>query len=58
MLGAVAAMLYKYFFDPAHLQVVSSWSTWEPELLVMYGAAGFAVGWVVGFAFSRLGDHD
>ena len=57
ILGAAAAVLYKFFFDPSHMQAVSSWSTWEPELLVMYGAAGFAVGWVVGFAFGMIG-HD
>ena len=54
ILGAVTAALYwRYtvYAHPAMLQV-----DWIDVLI--YTAAGFVVGWVVGFAISKIGHHD
>ena len=56
LVGAVAAVLYwRYavFVDPsASLAVL--WS-FEWRAIVAYTVAGFAIGWVIGFALSKIG---
>jgi hypothetical protein len=55
IIGAVVAVAYKILFDPARQPTPSAWSTWDIELLVMYGAAGLAVGWVLAVIFGKIG---
>lgn len=56
ILGAIAAVLYWRYtvsVDPALLP--ADWLTVARDGLI-YAVAGFVVGWVVGFAFSKVRD--
>jgi hypothetical protein len=55
ILGAIAAVGYKILFDPSRQPAPAAWSTWDYELIVMYGAAGFAVGWIVAVIYGKIG---
>ena len=58
ILGAVAAVLYwrhTVSIDP--LLHPANWSTVGIEGL-LYAAAGFVVGWILGFAISKIGHRD
>jgi hypothetical protein len=57
VLGAVAAVAYKIFFDPSRRPAPAAWSTWDTEVIAIYALAGFAVGWVVAIVFRMVG-HD
>ena len=56
--GAVASVAYYILFDPSRHPAHIAWSTLDIEVLVIYVAAGFAAGCVLGFAISRIGHHD
>jgi hypothetical protein len=55
VLGAVAAVVYKIFFDPSRRPAHVAWSTWDYEVIAIYALAGFAIGWVVAIVFSKVG---
>ena len=57
ILGAVAAVAYKIFFDPSRRPAQSAWSTLDYEVIAIYALAGFAIGWVVAIVISKVG-HD
>jgi len=58
VLGAVAAVVYKIFFDPSRQPTPAAWSTWDYELIAIYALAGFAIGWVVAIVFSKVGPNN
>jgi hypothetical protein len=47
VLGAIAAVAYKIFFDPSRQPARAAWSATDYEVIAIYALAGFAVGWVV-----------
>ncbi len=55
ILGAVAAVAYKIFFDPSRRPEPAAWSTWDYEVIAIYALAGFAIGWVVAIVVSKIG---
>ena len=55
VLGAVAAVAYKIFFDPSRRPAHAAWTTWDYEVIAIYVLAGFAIGWVVAIVFSKVG---
>lgn len=53
ILGSIAAVLYAIY--GARLPVpIEAWPSWG-RILLMYAAVGFVVGWIVGFAASKIG---
>ena len=56
LLGAVAAVLYALSDGSPHAVAAAAagWLARAPELLI-YAASGFVIGWVVGFALSKVG---
>ena len=57
VLGAIAAVAYKVFFDPSRRPAHVPWSTLDYKVIAIYALAGFAVGWVVAIVLRKLG-HD
>lgn len=57
VLGAIAAVAYKIFFDPSRRPAHAAWSAADYQVIAIYALAGFAVGWVVAIIFSKIG-HD
>jgi hypothetical protein len=55
ILGTVAAVTYKIFFDPSRRPAPSAWSTLDYEVLAIHALAGFAIGWVVAIVLSKVG---
>ena len=55
VLGSVFAVGYHILFDPSPRPEASAWSTWDIGALAIYGLVGFAIGWVVAIAISRIG---
>jgi hypothetical protein len=55
ILGALAAAGYRILFDPSRQPAPAAWTTWDYELIAMYGAAGFAAGWILAVLWSRVG---
>ena len=51
VLGAVAAVLYINYVDKTPLPP----AIWSIPTRLIFAAAGFVIGWVVGFALSRTG---
>ena len=57
ILGVVAAVAYYIFFDPSR-HPANAWSIVNVGKIVIYGAVGFVVGWVVGNLISMIGHRD
>ena len=57
ILGTVAAVAYKIFFDPSRRPAPAAWSTADYEVIAIYALVGFAIGWVVAIVLSKVG-HD
>ena len=57
ILGTVAAVAYKFFFDPSRRPAPAAWSTADYEVIAIYALVGFAIGWVVAIVLSKVG-HD
>jgi hypothetical protein len=57
ILGAVAAVAYKIFFDPSRRPARAAWSTADYEVIAIYALVGFAIGWVVAIVLGKVG-HD
>jgi hypothetical protein len=57
ILGTVAAVAYKIFFDPSRRPAPAAWSTADYEVIAIYALVGFAIGWVVAIILSKVG-HD
>jgi hypothetical protein len=57
ILGAVAAVAYKVFFDPSRRPEQAAWSTMDYQVIAIYALAGFAIGWVAAVVISKVG-HD
>ena len=57
VLGTVAAVAYKIFFDPSRRPAPAAWSAADYEVIAIYALAGFAIGWVVAIVLSKVG-HD
>jgi len=55
VLGAVAAVVYKIFFDPSRQPAHAAWSTWDYEVIAIYALIGFVIGWVVAFLLKSVG---
>jgi len=54
ILGAVAALAYKFFVDPSRRPAHAVWTTLDYEVIAIYALAGFAIGWVLAIVFSRV----
>ena len=57
ILGAVAAVAYKFFVDPSRRPAHAVWTTLDYEVIAIYALAGFAIGWVVAIILRKVG-HD
>jgi len=57
ILGTVAAVAYKIFFDPSRRPAPAAWSAADYEVIAIYALAGFAIGWVVAIILRKVG-HD
>jgi len=58
ILGAAGAVLYwRYTVSVDPLFRLADWSTATLDGFI-YAAAGFVGGWVLGFAFGKIGHHD
>jgi hypothetical protein len=57
ILGAVAAVAYKFFVDPSRRPAHAVWTTLDYEVIAIYALAGFAIGWVLAIVFSRVRDE-
>jgi hypothetical protein len=55
VLGAVAAAVYKIFFDPSRPLANVPWSTLDYEVIAIYALVGFVIGWVVAIVFRMVG---
>ena len=55
VLGAVAAVVYKIFFDPSRQPAHAAWSTWDYEVIAIYALIGFVIGWVVALLLKSVG---
>ena len=55
ILGTVAAVAYKVFFDPSRRPAPAAWSTADYEVIAIYALSGFAIGWVVAIVLSKVG---
>ena len=54
ILGAVAALGYKFFVDPSRRPAHAVWTTLDYEVIAIYALVGFAIGWVLAIVFSRV----
>ncbi len=57
VLGAIAAVAYKIFFDPSRRPAHAAWSAADYQVIAIYALAGFAIGWVLAIVFSRVRDE-
>jgi hypothetical protein len=57
VVGALAAVAYKIFFDPSRRPAHVPWSTLDYKVIAIYALAGFVVGWVIAIVLRTAG-HD
>ena len=55
VLGAVAAVVYRVFFDPSRHPAHAAWSTLDYEVIAIYALIGFVIGWVVAIVWKSIG---